>query len=141
MNQKNYPAGSVAAAGQWGKKCDVRSRASNTWLGFRRGVALFAVKAFLVNDLPVLIGLAGFELHWFQQMRQIGSRGLEVTDVSGMLGKNWSPGANHQIAHKRPTPRDTAAEGCVERLLSRFSTRDAPLNTKIGTAVTETGTY
>ncbi len=65
MNQKNYPAGSVAAAGQWGKKCDVRSRASNTWLGFRRGVALFAVKAFLVNDLPVLIGLAGFELHGF----------------------------------------------------------------------------
>src|ERR1700720_4768677 len=28
-------------------------------------------------------------------MRQNWSRGLEV---SGMLGKNWSPGANHQIA-------------------------------------------
>jgi hypothetical protein len=32
-----------------------------------------------------------------QQMRQIGSRGLEVAEVtegSVMLGKNWSPGAN-----------------------------------------------
>src|ERR1700730_12549605 len=37
------------------------------------------------------------------RMWQIGSRGLEVTEVSGMLGMNWSPGANHQIAHKRPT--------------------------------------
>ena len=57
-----------------------------------------------------------------------------------MLGMNWSPGANHQIAHKRPTPRDTATEGCVKRCLNS-STRDAPLDSTMGTAVTETGTY
>jgi hypothetical protein len=34
-------------------------------LGFRRGVALLAVKAFLVIRLPVLIGLASFELYGF----------------------------------------------------------------------------
>jgi hypothetical protein len=33
-------------------------------------------------------------------MRQIWGRGLEVTEVSGMLAMNWSPGANHQIAQE-----------------------------------------
>jgi hypothetical protein len=33
-------------------------------------------------------------------MRQIGSRGLEVTEGSGMWGKNWSPVANRQIAQE-----------------------------------------
>ena len=41
-----------------------RSRASNTSLGFGE-VALLAVITFLVNGLPVLIGLDGSELHWF----------------------------------------------------------------------------
>jgi hypothetical protein len=52
-------------------------------LGFRRGVALLAVKAFLVNGLPVLIRPAGFELHgfpanaadwesWFRGDRDVG---------------------------------------------------------------------
>jgi hypothetical protein len=46
-----------------------------------------------------------------------------------MLGKNWSPGANHQIAHKgTDAQRGTAAEGCVKRLQSQSSNRDAPLN-------------
>jgi hypothetical protein len=35
-----------------------------------------------------------------QQMRQIGSRDLEVIEVSGMLGKNWSHAANRQIAQE-----------------------------------------
>jgi hypothetical protein len=58
-------------------------------LGFRRGVALLAVKAFLVSGLPVLIGPAGFELRgfpanaadwesWFRGDRDVGM--------------NWSPG-------------------------------------------------
>jgi hypothetical protein len=75
-------------------------------LSFRRGSALLrtqlAVKAFLVNGPPVLIGLAGFERHGSQQMRQIRSRGLEG---GGILGMNRSPGANHQIA------QETVAQG------------------------------
>jgi len=33
--------------------------------------------------------------HWVS-----GSRGLEVTEGSGMWGKNWSPVANRQIAQE-----------------------------------------
>jgi hypothetical protein len=41
---------------------------------------------------------------------------------------------------KRPTPKGTAAEGCVTRCL-KSSSRNTPLNNKSGTDVTETGTY
>jgi hypothetical protein len=80
------------------------ARASNTSLGFRRGGGLLrtqlAVNAHLVIGLPVSSVVPVSSSTGSQQMRQIGSRGLEVTKVSGMLGMNWSPGANRQIAQE-----------------------------------------
>ncbi len=62
---------------------------TNTSLGFWRGSALLRTQfviAFLVIGLPVLIGLGSCRPSSTgpQQMRQIGSRGLEMTGVSGM---------------------------------------------------------
>jgi|ERR1700680_1536351 len=94
--------------------------------GFRRGVALLAVKAFLAIGLPILIGLAGFELHGFPadaadwQSWFRGDRG--VSDVGHEL-ISWR---ELQTAHKGPTPKGTAAEGYVKQLLSQSNTRDTP---------------
>jgi hypothetical protein len=97
-----------------------------------------AVKAFLVNGMPVLIGLAGFELHgfpanaadwesWFRGDRDVGHE---------LVSRRESSDCTQGTDAQRGT-----AEGCVKRLLSQSHTRDAPLNTEIGTAVTETGAY
>jgi hypothetical protein len=59
-----------------------------------------AVKAFVVNRPPILIGLDGFELHGFLANAASWGRGLEMIEVSGMMGMNWSPVANHQIAQE-----------------------------------------
>jgi hypothetical protein len=42
-----------------------------------------AIIAFLVNGLPVLIGLAGFELHGSSANAADWGRGLDVTELSG----------------------------------------------------------
>jgi hypothetical protein len=69
------------------KWCEGTNHERNKSLSFRRGSALLrsqlAVIAFLVNLLPVLIGLASFEAHgfpanaaelesWFRGVRNVG---------------------------------------------------------------------
>jgi hypothetical protein len=65
-------------------------------LGFRPGVALLAVKAFLVNGPPVLIGLASFELHglpanaadwesWVRGVRKVGQDLVSWRESSNCL--------------------------------------------------------
>jgi hypothetical protein len=68
-------------------RCEGTGHARNTSLVFRRGSALvctqLAIIAFLVNGLPVLIGLAGFELHGSSANAADWGRGLDVTELSG----------------------------------------------------------
>ena len=116
-------------------RCD---HARNTSLGFRRGGALLAVKAFLVNGLPVLIGLAGFQLHVFPANAADWESGFRGDRDVGheLVSRRESSDCTQGTDAQRGT-----AEGCVKRLLSHSSTRCASLDTTIETAVTETGTY
>ena len=89
--------------------------------------------------LPVLIGLAGFELHgfpanaanwesWFRGHRGVGDVGHELVFP-----------ANHQIAQETDAQGHDGGRMCKANLKS--STRETPLYTESGTAVAETGTY
>jgi hypothetical protein len=76
--------------------------------GWDRGLPRlhFEYVAFLMNSLPVFIGLDGFKLHGF------------IAQGTDRESKNcWQVGSPMRIIrlHKRPTPERGTAEGCVKR--------------------------
>ena len=98
-------------------------------LGFRRGSALLqtrsVVVAFLVNGLPVLIGLAGFDLYGFPANGaewELWFGGDSGVKVAGHALASWRESSD--CTQGTDAQRGTA-EGGVKRLLSQSSTRDA----------------